>query len=54
MCPRMWKDIIAANDDELKERWLYTMRWDEQRETLFSELAFRGIDVLKLEGMADY
>jgi hypothetical protein len=49
--PQHVKDIIAATDDELKRRWLSTMGWDEVRETVFSELAFRGTDMLKLEGI---
>ena len=49
--PQHVQDVIAATDDELKQRWLSTMGWDEVRETVFSELVFRGIDILKLEGM---
>ena len=49
--PQHVKDIITATDDELKQRWLSTMGWDEVRETVFSELAFRGISTLKLEGI---
>jgi hypothetical protein len=49
--PQHVKEIISATDDDLKNRWLSTMGWDDVRETVFSELAFRGIDILKLEGM---
>jgi len=49
--PQHVKEIIAASEDDLKRRWLSTMGWDEVRETVFSELAFRGVDILKLEGM---
>jgi uncharacterized protein (DUF302 family) len=42
-------EIIAATDDDLKQRWTSTMGWDEVRETLFSELNFRGISVLELD-----
>ena len=49
--PQHVKDIIAATDEDLKKRWLSTEGWDEVRETVFSELAFRGIDILKLEGI---
>jgi hypothetical protein len=49
--PQHVKEIIAAPDADLKKRWLSTMGWDEVRETIFSELAFRGIDMLKLEGI---
>lgn len=43
------KEIIAATDDVLKQRWVSTMGWDDVRETIFSELAFRGINVLQVE-----
>jgi hypothetical protein len=49
--PQHVKEIMAATDADLKNRWLSTMGWDEVRETIFSELAFRGIDTLKLEGI---
>src|SRR5579864_6660946 len=49
--PQHVKDIIAATDEDLKKRWLSTMGWDEVRETVSSELMFRGIDILKLEGI---
>jgi hypothetical protein len=49
--PQHVKDIIAATDDELKQRRLSTMGWDDVRETVFSELAFRGTSMLKLEGI---
>jgi hypothetical protein len=44
------KDIIALSDDQLKARWSQTWEqgWDDERETLFAELAFRGISVLGL------
>jgi hypothetical protein len=47
--PKKVKDIIAASDDDLKKRWLSTMGWNDERETVFSELNFRGIDILQLE-----
>jgi len=49
--PQHVKVIIAASVDELKQLWLSTIAWDEVRETVFSELAFRGTDMLKLEGI---
>ena len=49
--PEHVKNTIKATDDDLKQYWLSTMGWGEQRETVFSELAFRGINVLKLEGI---
>jgi len=48
--PAHVKETIAATDDDLKNQWLSTMGWDEVRETVFSELAFRGIDMLNFEG----
>jgi hypothetical protein len=49
--PQHVREIMAATDGDLKNRWLSTMGWDEVRETVFSELAFRGVDMLKLEGL---
>jgi hypothetical protein len=49
--PQHVKDIIAAPDDALKNQWRSTMGWDEIRETVFSELRFRGIDILELDRM---
>lgn len=49
--PEHVKNTIKASDEDLKKYWLSTMGWGEVRETAFSELAFRGIDVLRLEGI---
>jgi len=49
--PQHVKRIIAATDEDLKKQWLSTMGWDEERETVFSELSFRGFNILKLEGI---
>lgn len=49
--PQYVKDIIAATDSDLKNQWLTTEGWNEVRETVFSELTFRGIDILRLEGI---
>jgi hypothetical protein len=49
--PEETKMIIGETDDLLKARWLSTMGWDEIRESVFSELSFRGINILKLEGI---
>jgi hypothetical protein len=49
--PQHVKDIIAATDQDLKAKWLSTMGWDEVRETIFSELSFRGVNILELEGI---
>ena len=44
------KAIIEAQDDQLKKRWSESWRdgWSEERETIFTELTFRGISVLGL------
>ncbi len=42
------KNIIGCTDDELKERFAKTSAdgWRGERETIFTELTFRGISVL--------
>jgi hypothetical protein len=48
--PENIKQIIAASDEELKERlkqsWL--AGWSDERETIFTELNYRGISTLGL------
>jgi hypothetical protein len=48
--PQYVNDIISANDDQLKKRWAESWRdgWSEERETIFTELTFRGISMLGL------
>jgi hypothetical protein len=41
--------ILTASDEELKDRWRATEDWDDDRESLMSELAARGISVQELE-----
>lgn len=42
--------IIAASDDELKRRYSESWEdgWSEERETMFTELTYRGISALGL------
>ena len=47
--PQWAKDIFSAKDDELKKRWKETEGWDNVRETLFYELALRGVRVLDID-----
>ena len=41
--------IFTASDEDLKNRWLSAQEWDDDRESLMSELAVRGISVLELD-----
>jgi hypothetical protein len=43
--PHHVKSIIACADDDLRNRWFTSEGWNELRETVSSELAFRGIKV---------
>jgi hypothetical protein len=47
--PRV-KQIIDATDDELKKRYSESWLdgWSEERETMFTELTYRGISALGL------
>jgi hypothetical protein len=47
--PQHVKEIISAETDDLKKRWKATMGWDDARETIFSELRIRGVDILALD-----
>jgi hypothetical protein len=49
--PEHVKNMIKATDEDLKKYWRSTIGWDEERETAFSELAFRGIGTLGIEGI---
>jgi hypothetical protein len=42
------KNIISATDEQLKERWSESKRdgWSDERETVFTELAYRGVNML--------
>jgi len=46
--PKSVKTIIALSDEELKTRWSHGWRqgWDDNRQTIFTELIFRRISVL--------
>jgi len=48
--PQKVKDIVSASDDQLKKRWAESWidGWSEERETIFTELAYRGISTLGL------
>jgi hypothetical protein len=45
--PTAVKTVIALSDEELKARWSHGWRqgWDDNRQTIFTELIFRGISV---------
>ena len=42
------KDITSASDDQLKKRWAESWQegWSDERETIFTELTYRGINTL--------
>ena len=44
------KAIISASDDELKERWSESWEdgWSEERQTIFTELTYRSVNMLGL------
>jgi len=48
--PQNIKDIISATDDQLKKRWSESWQdgWTDERETIFTELTYRGISMLGL------
>jgi hypothetical protein len=48
--PQNIKDIISASDDQLKKRWSesWPAGWSDERETIFTELTYRGISALGL------
>jgi hypothetical protein len=43
-------EIISATDDQLKRRWSETWLdgWSDERETIFTELTYRGVSMLGL------
>ena len=43
--PRV-KELLAANNEELKKVWNAGEGWDDERELVFSELCERGVDML--------
>jgi len=47
--PDRVKEILTASDEDLIARWRATQEWDDDRESLMSELAARGIGVQELE-----
>jgi len=48
--PKNIKDIRSASDDHLKKRWSESWEdgWSDERETIFTELTYRGISPLGL------
>ncbi len=48
--PQKVKQIIDAADDELKKRYSASWLdgWSDERETIFTELTYRGINTLGL------
>ncbi|HEU5415006.1 MAG TPA: hypothetical protein VFW31_14655 [Candidatus Angelobacter sp.] len=46
--PKRMKDIFAASNEQLKERWDngWLDGWTDERETIFSELVLRGVNML--------
>ena|SRR5579862_5100246 len=48
--PQNITNIIAASDDDLKQRWIdsWLDGWTDERRTIFTELAYRGISTLGL------
>jgi hypothetical protein len=40
----------TATDEQLKQRWSASKRdgWSDERETIFTELTFRGVNMLGL------
>jgi hypothetical protein len=48
--PQNIKDLISASDDQLKNRWRESRQdgWSDERETIFTELTYRGIRMLGL------
>jgi hypothetical protein len=43
--------IITASDEDLKNRWLSSKDWDDDRETMMTEFALRGIRIADFETM---
>jgi hypothetical protein len=46
--PRRMKDIFSASDEQLKKHWdeNWLDGWTDERETIFSELCMRGVNML--------
>jgi len=47
--PDRVRQILTASDEDLKSRWVSAQEWDDDRESLMSELAARDIAVLEFE-----
>jgi hypothetical protein len=47
--PDRLTQIFTASDEELKNRWLAMQDWDDERESIMSELAARNIAVQEFE-----
>ena len=48
--PSWVEHIFGASNDELKKQWTEKWQegWTEKRETIFTELMRRGVDMLRL------
>jgi hypothetical protein len=48
--PQNIKNVISTSDDQLKKRWSESWQdgWSDERETIFTELTYRGISMLGL------
>jgi hypothetical protein len=48
--PQSIKDILSGSDDQLRKRWkeISAVEWNDEHETIHSELAIRGISTLGL------
>jgi len=48
--PQNIRNIITEKDDQLKARWSESWMdgWSDERETIFTELTYRGVSVLGL------
>jgi hypothetical protein len=46
--PDRIKQIFAASDEQLEKRWKdgFLEGWTDEQETIFSELVFRGVNML--------
>jgi hypothetical protein len=47
--PERVRQILSASDEELRNYWLSEQNWDDDRESVMSELAAREIMVADLE-----
>ena len=47
--PERVRQILSASDEDLRDYWLSAQNWDDDRESVMSELAAREIVVADLE-----